>query len=157
MADYHLAQVNIGRIRGAMDSEIMYGFASRLDEINALADAADGFIWRLQSDEGDATAIRVFDDDMMLVNMSVWENIESLHTYTYKTLHVELIRDRKEWFSQMSKPHMVLWWIPAGHIPTTDEAKARLELLTENGATPQAFTFAKRFSIEEMLAAQEKI
>jgi hypothetical protein len=154
MADYHLAQLNIGRIVAPMDSETMYGFASRLDEINALADAADGFVWRLQTEEGNATTIHVFDDDMLLVNMSVWESIEALHEFTYKSTHVELLRDRKQWFSHLDKPYMVLWWIPEGHIPTTDEAKAKLNLLTEQGVTPLAFTFTKRFTIEEMLAAQ---
>jgi hypothetical protein len=157
MTQYHLAQLNIGRVRGAMDSEIMYGFASRLDEINALADTAEGFVWRLQTEEGNATSLHVFDDDMLLVNMSVWENIETLHAYTYKTLHVELLRDRKDWFVPMDTPHMVLWWIATGHIPTTDEAKEKLETLTQNGATPLAFTFTKRFTVEEMLTAQEAL
>ena len=157
MTKYHLAQLNIGRVLGAMDSEIMYGFASRLDEINALADTAEGFVWRLQTDEGNATSIHVFDDDMLLINMSVWESIEALHNYAYKTAHAELLRDRKQWFSQLGKPHMVLWWIEAGHIPTTDEAKTKLELLTEQGASPLAFTFTKRFTVEEMLAAQQQV
>ena len=157
MKKYHLAQLNIGRVLGTMDSEIMHGFASRLDEINAMADAAEGFVWRLQTEEGNATSIHVFDDDMLLINMSVWESIEALHNYTYKTMHAELLRDRKQWFSQLGKPHMVLWWIEAGHIPTTDEAKAKLEMLTQQGATPLAFNFTKRFTVEEMLAAQQQV
>jgi hypothetical protein len=154
MADYHLAQLNIGRIVAPMDSEAMYGFASRLDEINALADTTEGFVWRLQTEEGNATSIHVFEDDMLLINMSVWESIEALHNYTYKSAHVELMRQRKAWFVPMDTPFLVLWWIPAGHIATPDEAKAKLQLLTEQGATPLAFTFSKRFTVEEMLAAQ---
>ena len=154
MADYHIAQVNIGRMVAPIDSEAMAGFVNRLDEINALADVAEGFVWRLQTDAGDATALRVFDDAMMIINMSVWENIEALHNYTYKSAHVELIRERKSGFVPMEQPFMVLWWIPAGHIPTTDEAKVKLQLLTEQGATPLAFTFTKRFTVEEMLTAQ---
>jgi hypothetical protein len=132
----------------------MAGFANRLDEINALADEADGFVWRLQTEEGNATSIHVFDDDMLLVNMSVWENIEALRQYTYKTAHAELLKQRQDWFSKMEKPHLVLWWIPAGHIPSTDEAKEKLAYFEQHGASPLAFTFSKRFTVEELLAIQ---
>ena len=98
---FHLAQVNIGRVRGPMDSEIMHGFASRLAEINALADNAHGFVWRLQSDDGDATSIHVYDDEMLLINMSVWESIEALFEYTYKSDHTQLLRGRAEWFERL--------------------------------------------------------
>lgn len=149
MREYHLAQVNIARMLAPLDNQQMEGFVSRLDEINALADEAPGFIWRLQTPEGNATALRVFEDDMLIVNLSVWEDVEALHEYTYKSAHVELIRDRKQWFSQFEKPHLVLWWVQAGHIPTPDEARAKLEELTSKGPTPAAFTFAKRFSPQE--------
>ena len=152
MPTHHLAQVNIARMLAPLDSEQMAGFVNRLDEINALADQAAGFIWRLQTTDGNATALRVFDDAMLIVNLSVWEDLESLHEYTYKTAHVELIRDRKQWFSQFEKPHLVLWWIAAGHIPTPTEAREKLEALTANGPSPAAFTFAKHFTIAEMLA-----
>lgn len=152
MPDYHLAQINIGRMLAPVDSDIMHGFTSRLDEINALADEAEGFVWRLQTEDGDATAIRPYDDDMMIVNMSVWETYEALHNYTYKTLHVELIKGRKDWFEKLSKPHMVLWWIPAGHIPTIDEAIAKLDALEAHGSTPHAFSFAKPVTVEDWLA-----
>lgn len=155
MPEYHLAQINIGRMLAPVDSEVMFGFTSRLDEINALADEAEGFVWRLQTDDGDATAIRPYDDDMMIINMSVWESFEALHTYTYKTLHAELIKGRKQWFEKLSKPHMVLWWIPAGHIPTIEEALAKLDLLEANGSTPEAFTFAKRFTAEDWQAIEK--
>jgi len=157
MAQYHIAQVNVGRIVAPIESETMAGFVTRLDEINALADGTAGFVWRLQSDEGNATSIRVFDDDMMLLNMSVWESIEALQTYTYKTAHAELIKDRKQWFSKMDTPYLALCWVPAGHIPTTGEAKSKLEYLRQHGATPLAFTFTKRFTVEEMLAVQEQL
>jgi hypothetical protein len=142
----HIAQVNIGRVRGPMDSEIMQGFASRLAEINALADAAPGFVWRLQSDDGDATSIKVFDDDMLLINMSVWASIEVLFDYTYRSDHVQLLRERAEWFERLETHHMALWWVPAGHIPTADEAKARLEHMDRHGPTAHAFTFKHRFA-----------
>ncbi len=123
----------------------MAGFTERLDEINALADAADGFVWRLQTAEGNATAIHAFADPGLLLNMSVWESIDALHTFTYRTEHRELLRSRAEWFEAADGPHQVLWWVPAGHIPTIDEAKSRLRTLAIEGPTSQAFTFAVRF------------
>lgn len=145
---FHLAQVNIGRVRGPMDSEIMHGFASRLAEINALADTAPGFVWRLQSDDGDATSIHVYDDDMLLINMSVWESVEALFEYTYRSDHIQLLRGRAEWFERLESHHMTMWWVPAGHIPTPQEAKARLEHLDAHGPTAYAFTFKQRFAPE---------
>ncbi len=153
MTDYHIAQVNIGRILAPIDSEIMHGFTSRLDEINALADSYDGFVWRLQTEEGDATALRPYEDDQMIINMSVWENIDALWEYTYKSVHVELIKDRKQWFEHM-KVYMCLWWVPVGEIPTPDNAKERLAYLEQHGVTPYAFTFKKRFTVAELEAYQ---
>jgi hypothetical protein len=149
---YHIAQINIGTVKGPMDSEIMHSFASRLDEINAVADGASGFVWRLQTPEGNATSIHVYDDDRLLINMSVWESIEALHQYVYSSAHVELLRNRADWFEKMDVPIMVLWWVPAGHIPTPEEAKEKLTLLEKHGPTPLAFTFKKRFTVEEMQA-----
>jgi hypothetical protein len=157
MADYHIAQINIGRIRGPMDGPVMAGFAARLDEINALADNAPGFVWRLQTEEGNATSLHVYEDEYMLINMSVWESVDLLYEYVYKTAHAELIKGRKDWFEKLDTPIMTLWWIPAGHIPTPDEAKQRLEHLEKHGVTPLAFTFRQRFTVEEMLAAASKV
>ena len=148
MNKYHLAQINIAKAQADMESQIMGGFVERLDEINAVADKAPGFIWRLQTEEGDATSIQAFDDPFMLVNMSVWESIDALRMFVYKSLHVELIRDRDAWFNKMMNVHQALWWIPAGSIPTVDEGKEKLEILQENGPTKSAFTFAKPFSYE---------
>ncbi len=145
MHNYHLAQINIAQARNSMESEMMRGFVERLDEINALADSSPGFVWRLQAEEGDATSIRVFDDPMLIVNMSVWEDIESLKNYVYKSTHVELIRDRDAWFNKITRAHQALWWIPAGHIPSVHEGKERLDLIHEHGPTENAFTFAKPF------------
>lgn len=140
---YHLAQINIAKARDEMDSETMRGFVERLDEINALADQSEGFVWRLQTEAGDATTIQAFDDPLLLVNMSVWESVEALKHYVYKSAHVELIRDRDAWFFKMVEAHQVLWWIPAGHIPSVEEGKQRLALLNQQGVSPEAFTFAK--------------
>lgn len=143
--NYHLAQLNIGIARAEMDDPVMHGFVSRLDEINALADNAPGFMWRLQSEEGDATSLRYFENELMIVNMSVWENVEALKDYTYKSLHVELLKQRKQWFETFGKPHFVMWWVPAGHIPTIEEAMERLEHLTQQGPSEKAFNFSKPF------------
>jgi heme-degrading monooxygenase HmoA len=141
---FHLAQVNIGRIRGPLDGPIMHGFVSQLERLNALAEASPGFVWRLQTEDGDATAIRPYDDDRILVNMSVWESREALQNYVYSSDHVNLLRARREWFEPMEGPILALWWIPAGHTPTVEEAKARLQLLAK-GPSPDAFTFRQSF------------
>ena len=145
MKKYHLAQINIANSRAARDDEIMKGFVDRLAEINGLADGSPGFVWRLQTEEGDATEIQAFDDPLLLVNMSVWESIDALKNYVYKSLHVELIQDRDAWFKKMQKSHQALWWIPEGHTPSIEEAKAKLEYLEANGPSEAAFTFARSF------------
>jgi len=147
MAIFHLAQVNIGRLRAPMDDPIMEGFKSQLDPINALADRSPGFIWRLQTDEGNATSIRPYaDDDRMAINLSVWESLDALQQFVYKTAHVGPLRDRKQWFEPIDEPILALWWVPAGHIPSVAEAQARLRLLKERGPSPDAFTFRKPFA-----------
>ena len=146
MNKYHLAQINIAYSRGARDEEIMQGFIDRLDEINAIADSSPGFVWRLQTEEGDATAIQAFDDPMMLVNVSVWEDIDSLKNFVYKSAHVELIQDREAWFKKIQESHQALWWIPEGHVPSVEEAREKLEYLQANGASEVAFTFSKSFA-----------
>ena len=145
LSAHHLAQVNVAQAKADMESELMQGFVSRLDEINALAESAEGFIWRLKEDGGSATAIRVFDDPLLLINMSVWANLEALKHYVYKSLHVELIKDREVWFNKMGESHQALWWIPAGHIPSTEEARKKLEYIRKNGPSADAFTFAKPY------------
>jgi hypothetical protein len=141
----HLAQVNIGRMRAPLEDPLMAGFVGRLDEINALADRSPGFVWRLQTGEGNATYLRPYDDDRILFNMSVWATLEDLKAYVYKSLHVELIRNRKEWFERFDAPYAALWWVPVGHVPSVDEAKKRLDHLTAHGPTPFAFTFQALF------------
>ena len=144
MSDHHLAQLNIAQMKFAIDDPGMADFVGLLDEINALADAAAGFVWRLQTEDGDATAIDFFGADM-LVNMSVWTDIDSLHDYVYRSAHSRVMAQRREWFEHLREAYSVLWWIPVGHLPTLDEAKARLESLRENGPGEQAFTFKQRY------------
>jgi hypothetical protein len=156
MSTYHLAQLNIGRIKAPMDSPVMAGFANNLDRINALAEATTGFIWRLQTDEGDATAIRPFDDPDMLVNMSLWRDVESLSRYVYQSAHVELMKKRREWFERMDEAFLVLWWVPAGHIPSVAEAIARLQKLRAEGPSAEAFTFRHAFPPPDAPAAAHR-
>jgi hypothetical protein len=121
----------------------MAGFRAGLEPINALADGAPGFVWRLQTDDGDATAIRPYADERMIVNMSVWESIEALRAFVYASGHTSVMRNRRAWFDKL-ETYLVLWWVPAGHEPTIDEAKERLEHLKRRGPTPYAFTFRAR-------------
>jgi hypothetical protein len=141
MAKYHIAQVNIGRIRAELDDPIMAGFVNRLDEINALADASPGFVWRLQTNQGNATYFRPFEDERTLLNMSVWETLEQLRHFVYQTMHVELLRQRYAWFEKFAGAYAALWWVPPAHIPGIDEAKRRLAHLEAHGPTQFAFTF----------------
>jgi hypothetical protein len=142
---YELAQLNIGIIKGPMDSLVMADFAANLERINALADQTPGFVWRLQTDDGDATALRPFDDENMLVNMSVWRDADSLRRFVYRSDHVDIMRRRGEWFERMSEAFLVLWWVPEGHRPGVAEAIAKLETLRRHGPTAQAFTFRQSY------------
>jgi hypothetical protein len=143
---FHLAQVNIGRFRAPIDWPIMEGFRNLLDPVNALADRSPGFVWRLQTEDGDATAIRPYpDDDLMAINMSVWESLASLQQFVYRSRHLEPMRARAQWFEKLDGPILALWWIRAGHIPSVAEARERLQHLGEHGPTPHAFTFRTPF------------
>ena len=142
---FHLAQANVARMRAPLADPIMEGFRSQLERINALADRSPGFVWRLQTEEGDATAVRAFDDPIILFNMSVWESLEALHAYVYRSDHVAPLRGRRAWFEPTTGPSLVLWWIPASHTPTVEEARGKLELLRELGPTRAAFTFRQPF------------
>jgi len=148
---YHIAQVNIAEMLAPIDSETMAGFVARLDEINALAEGTPGFVWRLKGDDNNATALRVFDNHAIIINMSVWESIEALYQFTYYSDHVAVYRQRAQWFTKPVNHIMALWWVPAGHIPTPQEAKEKIAYLNAHGATPLAFTFKQRFTVEEML------
>ena len=152
MIHYHLAQLNIAEMLEPLDSPTMADFVANLDRINALADAAPGFVWRLQTEQGDATGVKDF-GETIIVNMSVWESPEALHDYVYETAHVEILRRRKEWFSRMRNAYAVLWWVPAGHRPSVAEGKERLELLREHGPSERAFTFEKIFPAPDQLGS----
>ena len=143
---YHVAQVNIGKVKAPVDHPIMADFMNGLEEINALADRSPGFVWRLQTTEGNATYFRPYpEDDRILLNMSVWRSIEELKHYVYRTAHAEFLRRRHEWFEVFAGTYTALWWVPAGHIPGIDEARKRLAHLDANGPTEFAFTFQNTF------------
>ncbi len=144
MSHFELAQLNIAIPRAPLDSPRMAEFVANLARINALAEASPGFVWRLQTDEGDATALRPLRPDT-LVNLTVWRDVAALRAYVYKSDHAAFIRRRKEWFEQLVEAFVVLWWVPAGTRPTAGEAAARLDLLRRHGPTAAAFTFRNAY------------
>ena len=146
MPVHHLAQINIARMRAPLSDPIMKGFVDQLVEVNLIAEASPGFVWRLKSEEGDATNIRAYEDELILVNMSVWESIESLREFTYRSHHAGVFRDRLQWFERSDGANLALCWIPVGHIPTVEEGKSRLALMEKLGPTPDAFTFKQSFA-----------
>ncbi|WP_255955094.1 DUF3291 domain-containing protein [Streptomyces odontomachi] len=143
MTGFHLAQVNIGRIIAPLDSPELADFVAQLPEINALADGSPGFVWRMVDDAGeDATGFRPDgNDDMLLINCSVWESVEALRNFTYQSAHLRVLSRRREWFHRMIEAHQALWWVPAGHRPSVAEAMERVASVRAHGPGPQAFTF----------------
>jgi hypothetical protein len=153
---YHLAQVNLAYLRAAQDDPLLADFVAQLDEINALAESSPGFVWRYKSDTR-VDSDREFQDVRVLFNMSVWESVEALHSFTYRTNHAKVFAARMKWFEEWKDrvrmvqelgegtPGVGLWWVRAGHIPTPDEAKAKLRLLGSKGPCPDVFTFKQRF------------
>jgi len=149
----HLAQLNVGLLRAPMDDPLIDGFRTNLEPMNALADASPGYVWRLQDDSGDATGIKVFDDDLEIVNLTVWESAEALADFVYRSGHVEFLRRRREWFEAPSQPITCLWWIAEGTVPTVEDAVARLEHLRAHGPSATAFTIRHRFEPDGTVVA----
>jgi hypothetical protein len=141
----HIAQMNVGTTLYDIDDERMAGFTDNLDRVNALAEATPGFVWRLQSEQGNATDIMVTDDPHFIVNMSVWETVEALFDYVYRSDHCSIMVGRRQWFAKPEGPYQVLWWVEEGVLPTVEEGLARLDHLTRHGPTPSAFTFKTVF------------
>ncbi|SHN08748.1 DUF3291 domain-containing protein [Actinacidiphila paucisporea] len=143
MTGFHLAQVNVGRSVAPLGGPELADFVAQLPEINALADRAPGFVWRMVDDGGeDSTALRPDgDDDLLLINCSTWESVEALKDFAYHTDHLRVLSRRREWFQPLGGPHQALWWVPAGHRPSVAEAMGRIAILRERGSGPQAFTF----------------
>ena len=142
---YQLAQINIATTRYPLGSTEMKEFVDALEAINALAESSPGFVWRLTGDDNNATEFRPFDDDRIIVNMSVWHDLESLKNYVYASAHTDYLRRRKEWFTFLREAYTALWWVEAGHTPSIEEAKAKLESLRVHGSTAAAFAFREPF------------
>ena len=152
----HLAQVNVARLLAPLDTPQLAGFVAALAPVNATADAAPGFVWRLHDGNGDATDIEAFQWDTagqvgVIVNMSVWTDLERLTEYVYSPLHREVLRQRRQWFAAVTEATTACWWVPEGHVPTTDEAEERVRHLREHGPTPWAFHLRTHFPPEEAL------
>lgn len=145
----HLAQLNVATLRHALDDPRMAPFVEMLDPVNAAADGAPGFVWRLvEEGAADATGLRPAGEDV-IVNLTVWQSQEALWDFTYRSGHLEVVRRRREWFERHVTAHLVLWWVPAGHLPTVGEALERLADLREHGPSPRAFTFASSYTAAE--------
>lgn len=155
-AEWHLAQVNIGRARGPVDGPIMAEFVARLADINELAEHTPGFVWRLQTEDGDATAIRPYADERIMINLSVWADLESLRGFVFRSAHAAVMRRRREWFERFDGIYVTLWWVPAGHRPSAEEAVNRLAHLEANGPTPFAFSFQQPFDADGRPAARDR-
>ena len=149
MTVWHLAQMNIAKARAPLDDPLLAEFVANLDRINALADRSPGFVWRLQSDSGNATDIRAFDDPRMIVNLSVWRSYDELADYVYRSDHTRVMVRRREWFERLPRPFLVLWWAAAGTLPTVADGLSRLDRLARHGASPPAFTLRERFPAPE--------
>ncbi|ORX64380.1 hypothetical protein K493DRAFT_318308, partial [Basidiobolus meristosporus CBS 931.73] len=142
---YQLAQLNVGNMLAPLEDPIMAGFVQQLDVINGVADASPGFVWRLQTEDGDATTIRIYENELILVNLSVWESKDDLFSFVYRSDHKHVLKQRRQWFERWKGPYTVLWWVKQGHTPTPQEAKERLEYLAQHGDSPHAFSFRKSF------------
>jgi hypothetical protein len=149
---FELAQINIGRLKAPLDAPETRGFVNSLEQINALAEQQTGFVWRLVGEGDDATDIQAFDDPMMLLNMSVWADLDGLAAFVYRTAHRDVMRQRAAWFHKI-EVYLALWWIPAGYRPTPAEGRARVEALARLGPTPEAFSFRKPFSPPDVVRA----
>ncbi|MBK8024330.1 MAG: DUF3291 domain-containing protein [Chloroflexi bacterium] len=153
MPAHYLAELNIARLLAPMDDPQIADFKNALAEINGLAEVSPGFVWRLKDDSGNATGIQVYDDPLLIVNLTVWETVDDLFRYTYSSDHVDFFRRRGEWFGKLGTSSFALWWQPADSMPPAlDDAKTRLDHLAAHGPTPYAFTFKKRFTVEEASA-----
>lgn len=165
--DYVLTQVNLGRLFAPLDSPRLADFVAALDPVNAVADAAPGFVWRLQTEDGNATALRAFEEDAegadggILLNMSVWESVDALAAYVYGEAHLAVLRRRREWFERIRDAYTALWWVPRGHIPSIREAEERVRHLRAHGPTPHAFMLREHFpppdggNLEMLLSPEE--
>lgn len=151
-----LAQINIAEMKAPINDPIMADFVANLEKINTIAESSEGFIWRLKGDEANATAMTVFDNIFLIINMSVWKDKQSLFNYVYTSAHADILKRKKEWFQQFPRMHMALWYVADGHEPTPEEAKERLYYLQEYGESPFAFSFKNSYTPKDALTYQQK-
>jgi hypothetical protein len=154
---YELAQANIARLRAPIDSPRLAEFVSSLDPVNAVADRAPGFVWRLQTEDGNATSVRAFEWDQagsagVIVNLTVWESVEALAGFVFSGPHVAVLRRRREWFEPASEAMTALWWVPAGVRPTTLDAEDRIRRLRADGPSRAAFTLRQHYPAPDAAA-----
>jgi hypothetical protein len=155
MSAWHVAQMNVGTVLHPLDDPRIAEFMGLLDQVNAMADASPGFVWRLQSAQGNATDIQVNDDPRFIVNMSVWRSVEALFDFVYRSSHRSVMAKRRNWFARPDRAYQVLWWIPAGSTPTIAQGLERLGWLDRNGASPHAFDFRNKFAPPGVLESPE--
>jgi hypothetical protein len=146
VSTWHIAEINIARLRAPLTDPLLADFVAQLDEVNRIADESDGFVWRLKDDNGSASSyVRFSDDERVIVNMSVWRSIEALHQYVYLSHHLSVFKDRARWFERLPTASLAMWWIEAGQVPSLNEGRSRLAMLDHRGPTDQAFTFKHAF------------
>lgn len=146
MEQFQIAEINIARMKGVnIDDPIMKEFVDNLDRVNALAESSEGFVWRLKDDGNNATHLNPFDDEQVIINISVWQSIETLENFMYKTFHADFLKRRKDWFQTFGKAYTAMWWVPKGEFPTIQVAVQKLEYLQKNGASEKVFDFKKKF------------
>jgi uncharacterized protein DUF3291 len=148
MSQFQLAQLNIATMKESKESPLMADFVANLERVYAIAEGTPGFVWRLKDEVEEAAGMRLFGEGT-LINMSVWENIEALRSFVFKSAHLEVLHRRREWFEKMGEAHTVLWWVPAGWRPTVTEARDKLMHLRRYGPTAQAFSFGESFAAPE--------
>jgi heme-degrading monooxygenase HmoA len=143
--NWNLAELNIAKMMFEAEGSEMRDFNEALDPVNALADASPGFVWRLESNGDSPEDDLVFNEELWLVNLSVWESLEALTSFIRSDLHLSIMKRRQEWFESLADATMVLWWVPEGTLPSVAEAQKRLEALRNNGPSPYAFSFSESF------------
>ena len=144
--DYQIAEINVARMKGVnIDDPIMKKFVDNLDRVNKLAENSEGFVWRVKDENNDATSFNPYEDEQVIINISVWESIESLEKFVFKTFHTDFLKRRKEWFKSYGKMYVAMWWIPAGEFPSIQEAVDQLDYLQKNGSSQNVFDFRKKF------------
>jgi hypothetical protein len=152
MIKYQIAEINIAKMKGVdINDPIMKEFVENLDSVNEIAEKSEGFVWRLKDEHNNATSLNPYDDERIIINVSVWKSIESLENFMYRTFHSDFLKRRKEWFLTYGTAHTAMWWIPEGHIPTMQEAVDKLDLLQKKGASPSAFDFRNKFPAPSVL------